>query len=90
MEKNKKNRDSLPERFESIEEAADFWDKHSLADYEDLQHDIDFEVDMKREKNYFAIERDLSAAISKTAKSKGILPETLINLWLKEKLMQLN
>jgi len=88
MSKSKIKRDPLPEEFETIEEAAEFWDSHSLADYEDYQKEVDFEVDLKREKNYFAIEKELSDAIHKMAKRKGILPETLVNLWLKEKIME--
>jgi hypothetical protein len=34
------NRDSLPDEFKTIEEAANFWDTHSLADYEDFFHII--------------------------------------------------
>jgi len=85
MKKNK--RESLPEEFRSIEEAAKFWDTHSLADYEDLQSDTDFEVGLKSEKNYFAVEKELSADIDKLAHIKGILPETLVNLWLREKIL---
>ena len=89
MEKSKIKRDPLPEEFKSIEEAAGFWDTHSLADYEDLQKDVDFEVDLKTEKNYFAIERELSDSIDKLAQLKGVLPETLVNLWLKEKVFEM-
>jgi hypothetical protein len=86
MQKNK--RDLLPDEFNTIEEAANFWDTHSLADYEDFQRDIEFEVALKSEKNYFAVERDLSIYIDKLAHIKGILPETLVNLWLKEKIFE--
>jgi len=34
----------LPEQFESVEEAADFWDTHSLADYWDQVHEVEIEV----------------------------------------------
>jgi len=71
MQRNK--RDLLPDEFKTMEEAANFWDTHSLADYEDLQRDIQFEVDIKSEKNYFAVERDLSVYIDNLAHIK-ILP----------------
>jgi len=86
MIKNK--RESLPEEFKNIEEAAKFWDTHSLADYEDLQTDTEFEVELKSEKNYFAVEKELSDNIDKLAHIKGVLPETLVNLWLKEKILE--
>jgi len=88
MAKSKVQRDPLPDEFKSIEEAAEFWDTHSLADYEDLQKDVEFEVELKSEKNYFAVEKELSDRIDKLAHLKGILPETLVNLWLKEKVLE--
>ena len=47
MLKNKLQRDPLPEKFKNIEETAEFWDTHSLADYEDLQQEVNFEVELK-------------------------------------------
>ena len=88
MSRNKKKRDPLPEEFNSIEQAAEFRETHSLADYEDLQKDVDFEVELKSEKNYFVVEQELSGIIDKMARTKGVLPETLINLWLKEKILE--
>jgi hypothetical protein len=34
MDENK-TKDVLPEEFDSLGEAAEFWDSHSLADYRD-------------------------------------------------------
>ena len=56
MAVRKVHRDPLPEEFSNIEEAAAFWDTHSLADYEDLQKDVEFEVNLRSEKNCFANE----------------------------------
>ncbi len=88
MAKSKRLRESLPEKFENIEAAAEFWDTHSLADYEDLQRDVEFEVELKSEKNYFAVEKELSHDIDKLAHLEGVLPETLVNIWLKEKILE--
>ena len=48
--------DPLPEEFRSEEEAAEFWDDHSLADYEDFLEPASLEVDVKR--RHFEIEVD--------------------------------
>ena len=88
MAKNETTSDVLPEEFHTLEEAAEFWDTHSLADYEHLQQEVEFDVDLKTEKNYFAVEKELSDIIDKVAQAKGILPETLVNLWLKEKVLE--
>ena len=89
MAKNKAQRDPIPEEFLSLEEAAEFWDTHSLADYEDVQQEVIFDVDVKSEKNYFAVEKGLSERIDQLAYAQGVLPETLVNLWLKEKVLDL-
>jgi len=41
-------RDILPESFDSIADAAAFWESHDSADYEDLMEEVDFEIDVKR------------------------------------------
>jgi len=51
-----KDRDPMPHQFVSEEEAADFWDTHSLADYEDFLEPVDVEVDLR--KRHFEIEVD--------------------------------
>ncbi len=36
-----KHKDPLPETFVSEEEAGDFWDEHSTADYEEYLEPVD-------------------------------------------------
>ncbi|MBI2434379.1 MAG: hypothetical protein HYV26_16095 [Candidatus Hydrogenedentes bacterium] len=88
MPKSKqKKRDPIPEQFDSIEEAAEFWDSHDLADYEDLTRPVDFEVDIKREVVLTALEPELATKLAACAHQRGVSTETLINTWLTEKLM---
>ena len=44
----RRGRDPIPESFRSVEEAAEFWDTHSTADYEDLMRDVHFDVNITR------------------------------------------
>ena len=46
----------LPDEFASEEEAAEFWDTHSIADYEDSLEPPEIVVDLKR--RHFEIEMD--------------------------------
>jgi len=85
MRKNKKI-DEVPENM-TIEEASEFWNTHSFVDYPDIK-EVHFEVDIESEKTYFAIERDLAQKISEVAKARGVSAETLLNLWVKEKLLE--
>jgi len=70
----------------SYKEIGEFWDTHELSDYWDQTKPVEFEVDIQSEGVYYAIEPKLSAKISRIAKKRGLPAETLLNLWLKEKL----
>jgi len=83
--KTRKKRDSLPERFTSIEEAAEFWDRHDSADYEQHMRDVDCEINIKRRTYLVSLESDLYRKLRVIAKERGVKPETLVNLWLQEK-----
>lgn len=82
----KKERDPIPERFTSMAEAAEFWDTHDLADYWDLTTEVDFEVDLKRHSFLAPLEPQLAKKVVAHARSQGVSAETLINLWVTEKL----
>ena len=82
--KKSKQRDPIPDSFSSIEEAAEFWDTHSLADYEDLMIEVtDVEFDLVR--RHFRVDAKLARKINRIAQKRGVSPETLVNLWLQEK-----
>ena len=82
-----KQRDNIPEKFDSIEAAAEFWDSHDVADYFDLTKEVN-NVKIELTRNYFKIKQNLAKKISAEAHKKGISTEVLINLWLQEKLIQ--
>ncbi len=82
---NKKKRDPIPQHFKSIEEAAEFWDSHDLADYWDLTREAHFEVDIQRRVFLTALEPTLAQRLTTLAHKQGVSTETLINVWLTEK-----
>lgn len=69
----------------TYEEIAEFWDTHSLADYWDQTYEVEFEVTIPRRRR-ISIEADLFARIAEEARRRGISAETLVNLWLAERL----
>lgn len=78
-------------RFKSVEEAAEFWDAHSLADYEDeLQavSDVRFVESRAKPKKGITVrlEDDLLEALRREARPKGIGLSTLIRMWILEHL----
>ena len=40
--------DPLPDEFASEEEAGEFWDSHSITDYEEYLEPVEFKADIKR------------------------------------------
>ena len=71
----------------SWEEIAEFWDTHSLDDYWDQTQEAEFEVRARRRRRV-TLDPDIYAQIEDRARVRGILPETLVNLWLSQKLQE--
>jgi len=70
----------------TVEEIGEFWDTHSLADYWDQTHEVEFEVRAKRRRRV-TLAPEVYAQLEAQARARGILPETLVNLWLAERLV---
>ncbi len=86
MQKSKKKIEPIPDEFKTIMEASDFWDTHDIADYWDETKEVKFKVSLKKEPKYIALEESIAKKAFNVAKKKHVSIETLVNLWLKEKL----
>ena len=75
-------------RSTSLEELADFWDSHDMADFEGETEAVDMTFDLKARRHYVAIDPDLLISLRETAQTRGLTTESLINLWLQERLHQ--
>ena len=71
----------------ALDEVADFWDTHSLVDYWDETHEVEFEVRMQR-RHRITISPDIYQKVEAQARVRGVLPETLVKLWLAERLQE--
>ena len=71
---------------QSYREIGEFWDTHDLADYWEQTEPVEFEVDIQSEVRYCALESNLAARIAEIAWQRGVSVETLLNLWVQEKL----
>jgi predicted DNA binding CopG/RHH family protein len=85
MERNKRKK--IPE-FKSLEEFQGFWDKHDLTEFWDKFKEVSIKVDLKRSKNLVTIDPEILKRIRKTAAQKGLKTESLINIWLQEKILK--
>jgi hypothetical protein len=68
----------------SHEKMGEFWDDHDFTEFDNPKvNDIEFQVTAA-----IAIEPDLLSDIEELAHQRGIKVETLVNLWLKEKVVE--
>lgn len=91
MARNKKTvlrRDPLPDNFNSLREFWAFWDTHSSSDYEDLMEDVDVQLNLGSSKIYCAVAKDLMAPLQNQARQQGVSAQTLVNLWLRDKMTE--
>jgi len=68
----------------SPEKLGEFWGKHDFTEFDDPNApDVDFQVTVA-----IPIEPDLLSDLEELAHIRGIKVETLVNLWLKEKVVE--
>jgi hypothetical protein len=72
----------------SYKEIGEFWDEHDLSDFWRKTKKVKFDVDIESEVTYHPIERDLSEKIQLMARKQGISSDTLVNLWLEQKVKE--
>ena len=68
----------------SYAEIGEYWDTHDLADHWEQTHEVDFDVRLESSVIYFAVEKALAERLRAAAKSHGVSPETLLNVWVQE------
>jgi hypothetical protein len=85
MSENKKTQLTSISQAETLEEIGEFWDTHSLDDYWGETREAEFEVRAKQRKR-ITLEPQIYKELEAEARVRGVVPETLVNLWLAEKL----
>jgi hypothetical protein len=73
---------------QSYRDIGEFWDSHDLSEHWDETEPVEFEVEGVSEATYFPVETTLSAKLVSIAEQRGVSPETLLNLWVQEKVRE--
>ena len=81
----KKNLSSIS-KAGSHEEMGEFWDSHDLTDFWEQTKPAHFDVNIQSEIFFYALDKTLSDRIQTLAKKRGVSADTLVNLWIQEKL----
>lgn len=70
----------------SYREVGEFWDTHDLAEHWGQTQPVEFELDLQSEVTYCPLDITLATRVRSIAKQRGVSTETLLNLWVQEKL----
>jgi hypothetical protein len=68
---------------DTLEKMGEFWDTHDFTDFDTDAPDVEFNVTCA-----VPVELDLFSLMEKQARRRGVNVETLVNLWLQEKLVE--
>ncbi len=89
MPRTKKSPDELPETFATFEEMAEFWDTHDITDYEQYLTPVDVAIEDQPKHEYvITLSDSLNTLLRKALQAEGVPLNTLMNLWVQEKLQQ--
>ena len=70
----------------SHKEIGEFWDTHDLSDFWDQTKRVKFEVGIESEITYYSLDKKLAREVQSIAQKRGVSADTLINLWVQEKI----
>lgn len=72
----------------SPQEVGEYWDQHDLDEIWDKTKPESFEVQIQSQSIYYPVETGLSEKLRSAAERHGVSAETLLNLWLQERMEQ--
>ena len=73
----------------TYQEMGEFWDGHELTDFWEQTRPVEFEVDLRMQTTYYAVDGVLSQRLVELARQRGVSADTLLNLLVQEKLQEL-
>ena len=86
MRRTRRQVDPLPDEFKSHQEAAEFWDTHSITDYEEFLEPVDLDVDIKRRHFEIEVDEESFMALRETARKEQKPLKQLASEILKQRL----
>lgn len=75
-------------QFGSLDKLVEFFDTHDMGEYLDDMPEAHFDIDIKRRTHVFSLDEDLAERVTAIAKAKRIPSKTLINEWVREKVLE--
>jgi hypothetical protein len=89
MRKSKSAVDPIPKQFFQFNELANFWETHDLTDYEDQLQEVKSKIAKAPIRRFVVtLSDELTKELRKAVQREGVSMQTLINLWVQERLRQ--
>ncbi len=82
-----KRKDTIPEHFSSAEEAGEFWDTHSAAEYWDEMEEVEMEFDIRKRTFLVPVDNQIYRRADEQAKAKHSTVTQIINTILDRELL---
>ncbi len=73
---------------QSYQEIGKYWDNHDLGEVWEQTETADFGLSGHAKTTYYPVESTLSQNLHAPAQQRGVSAQTLLNLWLQEKVAQ--
>jgi len=70
--------------FKTYEEAAAWFDTHDMADYVDLMQPVDFSFDLRKNRDWVELDKEIARNVREQAKKQRIPTRRLVNELLRE------
>ena len=71
---------------QSYQEIGEYWDNHDLSEVWEQTQPADFVLNGRANTTYYPVESTLSQKLHEIAQQRGVSAQTLVNLWLQEKI----
>jgi hypothetical protein len=75
-------------KFDSLDDLVAFFETRDLGDYLDQMPEAHLDIDLKKRTHIVAIDDDLAEKLDAIARTKHLPSERLINVWLREKILE--
>ncbi|MBW1743501.1 MAG: hypothetical protein JRJ47_08760 [Deltaproteobacteria bacterium] len=75
--------------FKTYEEAGKWFDTQDMSDYDDKLRPVDFHFDLRKNREWVELEREIAKIVRKLAKKQNIPTRKLVNELLRDRLEHL-
>jgi hypothetical protein len=71
----------------NLADLAEFWDTHDATEFDAQTEPVAMQFALAQRHHYVAIDPDLLFSVRRMAQARGLSAESLINLWLQERVL---